>query len=199
MFLYKYFHYCLTALVIFYTNSFAFTDLGVWGAEYPITESIDLKENKIPQINEHMAEQMFKKAITSQQKLSDCNQTRDRTFNPEVVLEHDINMPQYKVFVKKGTKFNYLELRKMQRYMMMIDGNNTTHVEFAKHYLPVSDVVVYNGSTEVIENWADGHVYIADESFQKAFNVQCLPSVFIQKNNEFLIREYNLRELTHEN
>lgn len=190
--------YILIALTLLTSNIYAFTDLGVWGAEYLIAESIDLKENKSPPINEQTIDKAFKNALKSQQKLPDCNQTRDRTFNPEIVLDHDINMPQYKVFVKKGTKFNYLEYRKMQRYMMMIDGNNSMHVEFAKHYMPVSDVVIYNGSTEVIDNWADGHVYIADESFQKAFKVQCLPSVFIQNNHEFLIREYNIKELSNE-
>ncbi len=190
--------YAMLALLLLTTNMVAFTDLGVWGAEYSISEHVDLKENKSPPIDEQIIEKAFKKALTSEQKLPDCNSTRDRTFNPEVVLEHDINMPQYKVFIKKGTKFNYLEYRKMQRYMIMIDGNNSMHVEFAKHYLPVSDVVIYNGSTEVIENWVDGHVYIADESFQKAFKTQCLPSVFIQNNHEFLIREYNIKELANE-
>lgn len=177
---------------------YAYHDMGVWGTQYGIVESIEFKEPSKPILEDAQIEKSFQEALISRQTLPECVKTVDRHFDPTVVLEHDIDMPKYNIHIKKGTKFNYLQHKKMQRYMIMIDGGNGLHVEFAKHYLPVSDVVIYNGSTEVISEWLDGHIYIADESFQKAFKVKCLPSVFIQENETFLIREYNLKEVLNE-
>lgn len=190
------------SLLLLNTLVFAF-DLGVWGTQYDIEENFEFKEPTTPILSDEKIEQAYSNALKSSQKLPDCTKTADRSMNPTVILDHDINMPKYNVLVKKGTAFNYLEHRKMQRYMIMVNGSDPYQIEFAKHYLPVSDIVIYNGSTEAIDNWSDGHVYIAEESFQKAFKVECLPSVYIQNDNRFNIREYNIKELisgeSHEN
>ncbi|AHJ13008.1 hypothetical protein [Sulfurospirillum multivorans] len=185
----------LTTLSILNIYAFSYTDLGVWGTQYDIEESFEFKEPTTPILSDEKIEQAYSNALKSSQKLPDCSKTADRIMNPTVILDHDINMPKYNVFVKKGTAFNYLEHRKMQRYMIMVNGSDPYQIEFAKHYLPVSDIVIYNGSTEAIDNWSDGHVYIAEESFQKAFKVECLPSVYVQNDNRFNIREYNIKEL----
>lgn len=193
----------LALLLLNNTPLFSFTDLGVWGTQYDIEESFEFKEPTTPILSDDKVNQAYRNALRSNQKLPNCSKTADRTMNPTVILEHDINMPKFNIFVKKGTAFNYLEHRKMKRYMIMVNGSDPYQVEFAKHYLPVSDIVIYNGSTEAIDNWSDGHVYIAEESFQKAFKVECLPSVYVQNDNRFNVREYNIKELisgeTHDN
>ena len=185
----------LATLSILNVCAFSFTDLGVWGTQYDIEESFEFKEPTTPILSDEKIEQAYSNALKSAQKLPDCAKTADRVMNPTVILDHDINMPKFNIFIKKGTAFNYLDHRKMQRYMIMVNGSDPYQIEFAKHYLPVSDIVIYNGSTEAIDNWSDGHVYIAEESFQKAFKVECLPSVYVQNDNRFNIREYNIKEL----
>ena len=173
----------------------AFVDLGLWGTQYDIKENFEFKEPSTPIVNDNTVQQAYKKALKSNQQLPECIKSHDRKMNPTVVLDHDINMPKYNLFIKKGTSFNYLDIKKLERYMIMIDGSNPQHVEFAQYYKAVADIIIYNGNTEVFQDWSDGHIYIADESFQKAFQVKCLPSVYTQETNQFLIREYNIKEL----
>lgn len=184
---------CLICVKI---SLFAYTDLGVWGAQYNLEKPFEFKEPTSPILSDEKVRKSIKNSLKVHIELPDCNVTKDREFNPTVVLEHDIKMPKFNIDIKKGTSFNYLTIKRMERYLIMINANDPMQVEFARYYLSNSDVVLYKGSVETFQDWSDGHVYIADESFQRAFKAQCLPSVYIQKEHVFLIREFNINEFT---
>ena len=175
---------------------FAYVDLGVWGAQYNLEKPFEFQEPTSPILSDEKIKQSLHNAFKVHIELPDCNTTKDREFDPTVTLDHDIKMPKFNIDVKKGSKFNYLTVKRMERYLIMIDGSDPLQVEFARYYLSKSDVVLYKGSVETFQEWADGHIYVADESFQKAFKTQCLPSVYIQKDNTFIVRELNMKELT---
>lgn len=173
----------------------AYTDLGTWGEQFDILEQFEFKKPDGPLLSEEQITSAYNKGISSTETLPLCAKTQDRTIDPTVILDHEINMPKYNILIKKGTKFNYLDYQKMNRYMIMIDGSDDAQIELALHYAPVADIIIYNASASVIENYKNGHVYIANESFQKTFKIACLPSIYIQQNSIFAVKEINIKEL----
>lgn len=188
----------VVVLLLITINIFAYTDLGKWGQLYPINERIHWKDKNSSIITQAKINKAIDSATTSKEHLPSCKESKNRYWNPTVILDKDINMPKYNIFVKKGTKFNPLNYGTMHKYMLLIDASDSNQTALAEHYKFASDIIVFNGSINRVKHSVNSNVYIATKSFTNSFKPICLPSFYIQQNKKFLIKEINMKDLSKE-
>jgi hypothetical protein len=88
--------------------------------------------------------------------------------------------------------------------IIFIDANDELQVELAKIYKEnlkekIRVLVAKGDYLKLSKDELFTNSKIARESFElKAFNVQCLPSIYTQKNYSFFIQELNPKELKNE-
>lgn len=185
----------VVTLLLIAINLFAYTDLGRWGQLYPINERIQWKDKNSSILTQAKIEKAINRAATSKESLPSCTKSINRYWDPTVTLKKDIIMPKYKIFIKKGTKFNPLEHGTMHRYMFLVNAEDKNQTALAEHYKFSSDIIVFNGSINKVKYSPYAHIYIATKPFVNTFKPRCLPSIYIQQNKKFLIKEINMKDL----
>jgi len=192
-------------ILIFYSSLFALQDLGQYGKTYSIKEKnfLDivkkrLSVKKIEKFKSNMISS-YKRLMSPHLGMQLCLSTEKRIYTPFYVLKNNIVLPNGKVLYKKGYKFNILKRMKQQggsfsRYILFIDASSPIQVKLASKYADVADIIVTDG--DMIKLYKKyQHVYIANKTLIKAFNVQCVPSFYVQKGNHFEISEYREKYL----
>ena len=188
----------------------AYTDLGVYGETYDIKERdfMEEVEERARKVNLKELEETIKNAakeslmITS--TIKTCKISKRRIFKPLIKLEHDVIIPYTNVVLrKKGSTYNILKESKllMPYHLMFIDGNDEVQIELAKLYKSKlkHQIRIFLTKGDFLKISKDSlleSIMVARDAHEiKAFKVECVPSLYTQKNYNFEVIEYNPEEL----
>lgn len=116
-------------------------------------------------------------------------------YDPSIVLQHDVILPNGETLYKKGTKVNPLSIRGLSKRYIFIDGSDPEQVEFAKSLYEKSGwrdrVVLVKGSyMDLMKTWKH-RVYFDQlgtsgigghqkETLVDTFQISAVPSVLFQ-------------------
>lgn len=194
----------IALLLISVINLFALQDLGVQGEVKKIEgkslideleeryKKVDLKEldNKLIKAQ--------KDSLKVSSKLPTCGRTEQRIYQPIITIEQDIVVPiENKVLYKKGDKYNLLKEQNINfaYHIVFINSDDYIQMELANALNNKALVLVAKGDLSKFTDKGQD-INIARESMEiKAFNIKCLPTVVTQKDDSFIINEYNPEDL----
>jgi hypothetical protein len=204
--------FILSFALISNLNLYSYEDLGTYGQLYDIKEKdfTVLLEEKYSEVNRAQLKNDIydsaKKSLKVNSNLSTCIKSQLREFEPIVNLDKDIIIPYSNETIARSGKYNILEKNNlfMPYNIIFIDANDELQVELAKIYKEnlkekIRVLVAKGDYLKLSKDELFTNSKIARESFElKAFNVQCLPSIYTQKNYSFFIQELNPKELKNE-
>ena len=203
--MFKFLVFALTINILF-----AYEDLGTYGELKDIKERdlMDLFTEKANALNYTELEQNIKdninKSFKIKSKIQSCIATKDRTYEPLVEIKEDIRVPFSELKLKeKNSKYNILKENNLfiPFNIIFIDADDEVQVELARVYKQQLkeklEIYVVKGDLLSLSKYkAFEDVKIARDGLElKAFNVQCLPSIYTQKDYQFSIVEYNPNDL----
>lgn len=187
------------------------TDLGVYGETAPIKED-DLQEhiiNKLKSLDQEKLRE-YQESITNQtvqnikrpkpvKGISKAREYSQRFFDPTFTLNEDIYSEPGKLLYAKGTKLNPLDYKAFDEIWILIDGEDSAQVNFAKKYNNWENrykkVILVNGKPGKQE---DGSFFYFDQAGEISgkLNITKLPSVISQINgrNDISIEEIEIDE-----
>lgn len=196
-------------LILFFIIPFSllkgYEDLGVYGNTHKIKEDSfklqlhsNYKENFKKDIFLEELKKKYRASFYIKNDLEPCAESTQREFIPEVILEDDISMPYTnEIIYKKGIAYNILKENNifLNKYLIFIDANDKNQVSLAKAYSKYADIFIVNGDIKPILD--DGiKAFVAREKLEaKAFDVKCLPSIYTQQEDSFIVNEYNPEDL----
>lgn len=182
-----------------------YIDLGIYGDMNVIKEKDlmhEIREKSKSITKEKMTEAMQKsieKYFKVKSNLSLCLKTQDRYLDPTVVLDNDIDLSNFGVFIPKGTTINPLSEALYPGYIIFIDAEDPLQIALASQFNRAASgssiVIVANGDMAKARIITE-QVYKYDAAVQRTFKPECLPSIYVQQEDKFLIREYSLRKKT---
>lgn len=191
-----------TVLITFlFTNilNAEYIDLGVRGPQYEIKEK-SFKEEvaaKLKEFDFTLWEKKIADGLDESLKLTssieECKETKKWTFDPTMTIENDIVIPYFnKVVYKKGYKYNPLKENniKFNKYMFFIDADNLQHILLAKRYESVADVFVVKGNVANLKDYNIPAMVYREKIEGKSFTINCLPTVYTQDTDKFIVNEY---------
>lgn len=181
----------------------SFKDLGLYGNLFEITEEDEFYRMK-REFKKISHEKIIEAANTSAKELfnvktdiSNCLVNTDKVFDPTVVLEKPIDLSKFGIYINEGTKFNPLEKGFISSYIIFIDANDFLQVKLVeKLYGSIGKnlmIIVSNGEMTKL-NYLTTEIYKLDQPTINAFHLQCVPSIYIQQENHFFVREFALRK-----
>ena len=189
---------------------FAYEDLGTYGELKEIKERdlMDLFTEKANALNYNQLEEDIKKNINKtfkiKSKIQACMVTKERSYEPLVDIKEDVKVPFTDLKLKeKNSKYNILNENNLfiPFNIIFIDADDEVQVELARVYKQQLkeklEIYVVKGDILSLSKFkAFEDVKIARDGLElKAFNVQCLPSIYTQKDYQFQIVEYNPNDL----
>ena len=198
----------LAVAILFSVNSLLaketkYKDLGTYGNMYDIKEKnlYQLLSEESKKINKEQILEAARESVKEQFKVSssltNCIVTQDRMMNPSVVLEWDIDLQDAGVFIPKGTIFNPLENALYPGYILFMDTTDKAQVFLAQKLYKQTKgsmiIIVTNGNLYDIKTISN-EIYKYDTSIQDTFKPTCVPSVYVQQKDQFLIREFALQK-----
>lgn len=192
--------------VVLNADNEKYIDLGKYGETYNIEETdvMDMirkavEKNK-DELDQRMREEIRKSVdnyFNVDFDLKHCIVTKDRYFTPETILQHDINLSKYGVFIPANTKFNPLENALFPSYLAFIDTTKKEQIILANKLNQITNgglfIVVGKGNILDVKDITD-EVYKANKPVVRAFKPECMPSVYVQQGNKFLVREFALQK-----
>lgn len=203
--MFKFLAFALTINILF-----AYEDLGTYGELKDIKERdlMDLFTEKANALNYTELEQNIKdninKSFKIKSKIQSCIATKERTYEPLVEIKEDIRVPFSELKLKeKNSKYNILKENNLfiPFNIIFIDADDEVQVELARVYKQQLkeklEIYVVKGDLLSLSKYkAFEDVKVARDGLElKAFNVQCLPSIYTQKDYQFSIVEYNPNDL----
>jgi hypothetical protein len=127
--------------------------------------------------------------------LKECAKNRQREYVPLIRMPIDIMDRNANVLIKAGTFINPLEKGLVfNAYIVFINADDPVQRVLAKMLKSKAAIIVVKGDMQKL--FKEGvFAYRADKALIENLNLECVPSVYTQKNNTFLINEYNPKEL----
>jgi len=185
--------------LLLFVKAFAYIDLGTYGQTYEISEPDILAQikkaykdfNKTKIIEDY--KEAYKRYMKVDFNLPMCKANTNTLFDPTITLTHDIYMPKYNIYIKKGQKFNPLKYASLNKYLMFIDATNKAQIALAKKYKDKAFIIVVKGDLDKVMKEIGIRVYKADKILLKAFKVKCLPTIFIQRGDKYQKIEFLLK------
>jgi hypothetical protein len=189
---------------------FAYQDLGTYGELKDIKERdlMDLFNERANALDykkiEEDIKQNIQKSFVIKSNIPTCNFTKQRVFEPLVEITEDVKIPYTDIKLKeKHSKYNVLKENNIfiPFNIIFIDSNDELQVELARYYKyqlgNKLEIYLVKGDITSLknENIFDD-IKVAREGLElKAFNLQCVPSIYTQKEYVFNIVEYNPKDL----
>jgi len=187
---------------------FGYMDLGTHGNTHQIIEEsfkTQLKkqydENFKKEVLEKEIDNAFKDSFIIKGALKKCSKSQQREYVPEIVISEDIIMPYNgEILFKKGQHYNILSENSInfQKYIILIDADDQTQIKLAKTYKNYADILVVNGNIKELLDIGINAMIARDKIEVRMLNVQCIPSVYTQQENKFIVNEYNPNDLLKE-
>lgn len=187
-------------------------DLGVWGESSTIAEE-DFEDHIVKQLEAlgedklRSHQELIKDKIVADIKrpravenISEAFDYRARLFDPSFVVEENIYDHNNQLLYPSGMRINPLEKKEFEEIWILIDGDDSSQVEFAKNYHEPNNlnnktkkIILVNGAPGSQE---DGSFFFFDQKgeISKRLNITKVPSVIRQSPNEphILIEEIAL-------
>lgn len=183
----------------------AYDDLGTYGKLYEIKEQnlmafLEKKSNETDkEALKNTINKKYEETFIVASDIQHCKESRQRIFEPVTIVQEDIIVPHTDVLLyKKGYRYNILRENNVNlgRYLVFIDADDKNQVNFARYLQNRADIIVINGDFKnlIAENI---EVKIGRDNIEnKAFELNCVPSVYAQDNNyNMVVYEYNPQEL----
>ncbi|AXH16396.1 hypothetical protein CP985_03360 [Malaciobacter mytili LMG 24559] len=194
----------LIFLFILVLNLYSFEDLGIIGEVEPIEgktlmDVLTEKYNKLDKLKlEKDLLNARKESLKLKSNLPTCKETKVREFTPLITLKEDIVVPiENRVLYTKGT-YNILDTFSIifPYHILFIDYDDEIQRLLPNAFGNTSILtLIAKGDINKLVEETD-NVQIAREDFEiKSFNIQCLPTIVTQRDNKFIINEYNPEEL----
>jgi len=178
-----------------------YVDLGTHGDLYQIEEKdlfAEIKEGSLKIDRFKMVEELKNSArehLIAKGTLPDCQKSADRYYEPKITLEHDINLPESGVVIRKGETFNPLEKALLPSYLFFLSSENKKHLALAKKiYSSVGSQVLFivdRGGLMEMKPISE-QAYKGDNGIYKALSIECVPTIIVQQGKKFLVREFGL-------
>lgn len=181
-------------------------DLGRYGAVYPIVEPDALAEmkRKAARVDwgkyldrEKMARKIREYKPKGLVKLPAAG--RPRTFLADMSYTLDMDIPDGKggILYPKGYTFNPLDYVRLERTLIVINGNDKRQVEWFRNSPWNKDMnamlLLTDGSYYTLGERLKRPVFYADKMMVTRLKLQAVPSVAVQKGRFIEVREYEVR------
>jgi hypothetical protein len=190
-------------------NLKAYEDLGVYGEMYEIKEKDfrQLLKEKWEKTDKEEIKSKLQKSVfdslTITSSIPTCSSSQQREFNPTIELKADLIMPYTDNVIKEKGTYNILkELNINFPYsVIFINADDELQVELAQFYKEqlgnkIQVMLVQGDFLKFTQNTIFKDSMVARQNVEaKAFNLQCVPSIYTQQNEFFMIQEYNPMEL----
>lgn len=195
--------------LLFITSIFAYTDLGTYGKTFEIKEKnfkIQLKEQyeKVDKVElENKLKNSYKDSFIIKSSFENCTMTKVREYEPIIKLDNNVKIPFTGEDAAKAGEYNILKEKNifLPYNIMFIDADDELQVELAKVYKmqlrnKIRILVAKGDYAKLTREPLFEYAKVARETNEaKAFNLKCLPSIYTQKENKFIINEYKPKDL----
>lgn len=185
-------------------------DLGRQGATWPVAEpdmveemkrrimAIDWEKKKEAAINRFWTNQHY-------QDLPEAKQTVSWTFDPTLVLNKDVTLPDGRVLIKAGTAINPLARIPLTKRYIIFDARKKWQVELAKRLydkslsegrgamLIMTDFDTAKGwdGFESLSKHLGARIMLLDEVVKSRFHLRAVPSVAESEGTRMKISEFS--------
>lgn len=177
----------------------AYVDLGIHGNMVePIEPDFMLElQKKAQDLNTTLLKKQAQKSLGEAMNVKGsiplCVKNRTYIKTPAYTLEENVYLPTGELLYAKGSNFNILSKLQFQSKIIVLDTNDRRQIDLAKQDSGNSILLVANGDIRMLQKETkNSSVYVLDETGRKSFDVMCLPTIFEQKNETFLVNEINL-------
>ena len=127
---------------------------------------------------------------------------RSYTFDPSIIVSHDLKDHNGHVFYKKGTRINPLNIRPMSKPLLLIDGDAREHLTWALKILkvhPLAKIILVKGAPLKIMNEIGLTIYFDQQGIIcKRLGIKQVPALITQKDDLLLIQEMQAEEIFEE-
>jgi len=180
-----------------------FKDLGIYGNQYEIIEE-DALVNMQKEFKKISKEQIIEAASKASKDvyiaktdIGHCLVSKDKTLDPTITLKEPIDLSKYGVYIDAGTTINPLEQGFINSYILVIDTNDSLQLKLAEKLSQSTSgnlmILVANGNMLKVQHLTN-EIYKLDIPMMNAFKLECVPTVFIQQEKQFFVREFALRK-----
>lgn len=176
----------------------AYVDLGIHGNMVePIEPDFMLEmQKKAKDLNRTLLQEQAKKSLNeAMQVKSDipsCDKNRTYTKTPAYTVEQDIYLPTGQLLYPKGYRFGVLSKIQFPSKIVIINADDPKQIDLAREHKD-GIFLVAKGDIRTLQNALKiDSVFKLDEAGNKSFEVMCLPTIFEQKNETFLVNEIDL-------
>jgi len=181
-------------------------DLGTFGETFEVTEEslITYIQKKLTylegkgEITEHqkIIRDHVKETIRRPQKVKGISPTkfpRVFTVDPTITVQSDLKDHTGKTFHHKGERVNPLDFRSLSHPLLFINGDDKTHIQWAKHHLKqdaLAKVILIQGDPFALMEELYQKVYFDQGGKLTAkLNLSHAPSIVVQNGKRLEIRE----------
>lgn len=200
--------YFLLFLILIFTSSNAeLIDLGVHGKTYSKGSSFEdeLKTRYKNYDKKKLEDEVIKKrkaVLKLENDLPTCQKTISKEFVPTIKLSNSINVPIVdKVIEEANKEINILERFNIffPYHVLFIDVNDKKQRFLAEELSNKYNIRVFIAKGDLSNIEFSDYIQVARKDIElKSFNVECLPTLYTQKNFMFIKNEYNLEELIND-
>src|SRR5262249_49730111 len=114
-------------------------------------------------------------------------------YDPSIVLNHDLYGADGKCFAEKGTLFNPLTMMRVHRPLIFLNGDEKSHVEWAKKQIIKAKgfvkVVLVNGSIVETSERLQAPIYFDQAGkLTSKFHIEHVPAKVMQKSKQLYLK-----------
>ena len=180
-----------------------FVDFGIRGHLYDIKEKSFKEEieTRLKEIDYSYWEKELidsaKKSLIIESTKTNCMENKNYIHNPSFEITEDVVIPYLnKTLFKKGYIYNPLKENniKFKTHQIFIFLFDVHQLMLAVKYSKQADIFVVKGDMQNIFDYGIEAYAFREKIEGKAFNINCLPTVFTQKDYTFVVNEYLLND-----
>jgi conjugal transfer pilus assembly protein TraW len=181
-------------------------DLGRYGTVYPVVEPDALAEMKAKAARVNWGKYLNREKMTRKireykpkelVKLPAAGQPRSFLADMSYTLDMDIPDGKGGILYPKGYTFNPLDYVRLERTLVIINGNDKRQVEWFRSSPWNKDMnamlLLTDGSYYTLGERLKRPVFYADKLLVTRLKLQAVPSVAVQKGRFIEVREYEVR------
>lgn len=182
-------------------------DLGQIGPVYPIEEEdmVEFMKRKASERQgefKKVSERLLKrgKAYASRPPgitLPRTKKYRARSYNPVLVLEHDIRDAKGKILFAKGTTVNPLAVKSMRKTLCFIDADDIEQLQWAHKScgdISLNKIILVNGNFERAGKSLGRRVYFDQRGYLSSkFELSSVPAVVRQSGMSLVVEDFPVK------
>jgi conjugal transfer pilus assembly protein TraW len=188
--------YLLTLWIALISMHLQAKDLGKYGQVFEIKEVnlLDYLKQKSQNLSTNEIDKLFENVrpqFKSTKILQSTTVYRQFYFDPTICAQEDILDHQDKVIVAKGYCVNPLEYTSLRNDLLFLDGDNASHIQWAKTQSEQAQWILVNGDPLILEEKEKRAVYFDQQGILATkLALTFLPAKVSQSNQLLLIEEF---------